>query len=278
MLAEKRNCKMQTVSIPEIQPSTVAAITALSTFPEREEFMKRLVSYWKLKRIKAHGVPLLPSLQSALIKPAASSKSRDNESAQPLQDKQKRKRGANLKNMPSTSLDNAPITLKRQQKLDLSKRRPPSKLSTGGMKISGSSTTDEKKNDLEEPTTSSKVSGVQPLQEKRQRCANPKYMAFSAPAPFTASITLKRLQKAARSRQQTYETLSSTMKIDKSKSTRAKLSDKNAGEPTTSESSKAKGETENLTAYQYLWKLRQHMEQSRLLLELTIKRERYKVI
>ncbi len=56
ILADERNAKQ---SIPQIPPKIITEISSLVDFPNKNDFIKRLVSYWKLKRIQRNCVPLL---------------------------------------------------------------------------------------------------------------------------------------------------------------------------------------------------------------------------
>lgn len=71
MLAEKRSAK-PTLSIPTIPPERVTEISSSVSFARKNVFIKRLLSYWKLKRIQRNGVPLLRRLQAASNHPPSS--------------------------------------------------------------------------------------------------------------------------------------------------------------------------------------------------------------
>lgn len=79
MLAEKRSAK-PTVSIPTIPPDRLTEIASSIPFARKNQFLKRLLSYWKLKRIQRNGVPLLRRLQAASNHPPASSHNRPHPS------------------------------------------------------------------------------------------------------------------------------------------------------------------------------------------------------
>jgi hypothetical protein len=53
------------VSIPTIPPERLSQISSFVNVPRKSQFLKYLLSYWKLKRIKRNGVPLLRRLQAA---------------------------------------------------------------------------------------------------------------------------------------------------------------------------------------------------------------------
>ncbi|PVD24392.1 hypothetical protein C0Q70_14874 [Pomacea canaliculata] len=63
ILAEKRNA-VPVVSIPIIPQQRLTKIAAMVSIPKRDQFLKRLLSYWTLKRQSRFGVPLLRRLQS----------------------------------------------------------------------------------------------------------------------------------------------------------------------------------------------------------------------
>ncbi|ESO96230.1 hypothetical protein LOTGIDRAFT_174941 [Lottia gigantea] len=63
ILAEKRNA-MPVVSIPTIPQSRISKIASKVSLSKKEQFLKRLLSYWTLKRQSRNGVPLLRRLQS----------------------------------------------------------------------------------------------------------------------------------------------------------------------------------------------------------------------
>ncbi|XP_041350148.1 peregrin-like isoform X2 [Gigantopelta aegis] len=64
ILAEKRNA-LPVVSIPIIPETRISKIASLFNVPKKELFLKRLISYWTLKRQSRFGVPLLRRLQSS---------------------------------------------------------------------------------------------------------------------------------------------------------------------------------------------------------------------
>ncbi|XP_046340784.1 bromodomain-containing protein 1-like isoform X5 [Haliotis rufescens] len=63
ILAEKRNA-VPVVSIPIIPQSRLTRISSLVSLQKKDQFLKRLLSYWTLKRQSRFGVPLLRRLQS----------------------------------------------------------------------------------------------------------------------------------------------------------------------------------------------------------------------
>ncbi|XP_076469577.1 peregrin-like isoform X2 [Babylonia areolata] len=63
ILAEKRNA-VPVVSIPIIPQERLSKISSLVSLTRKDQFLKRLLSYWTLKRQSRFGVPLLRRLQS----------------------------------------------------------------------------------------------------------------------------------------------------------------------------------------------------------------------
>ncbi|KAK7486575.1 hypothetical protein BaRGS_00022241 [Batillaria attramentaria] len=63
ILAEKRNA-VPVVSIPTIPQQRLSKIASLVAVSKKDQFIKRLLSYWTLKRQSRFGVPLLRRLQS----------------------------------------------------------------------------------------------------------------------------------------------------------------------------------------------------------------------
>ncbi|CAG7820912.1 unnamed protein product [Allacma fusca] len=64
LLAEKRSA-VPVLSIPTIPDERVAEIAQTVLFSRKNQFIKRLMAYWKLKRQSRNGVPLLRRLQAA---------------------------------------------------------------------------------------------------------------------------------------------------------------------------------------------------------------------
>ncbi|ODN03130.1 Peregrin [Orchesella cincta] len=65
-MAEKRSA-LPVVSIPTIPPERITEISSAVNFTRKNAFVKRLMSYWKLKRMIRSGVPLLRRLQAASL-------------------------------------------------------------------------------------------------------------------------------------------------------------------------------------------------------------------
>ncbi|XP_071448364.1 bromodomain-containing protein homolog isoform X2 [Hetaerina americana] len=63
ILAQKRS-SIPVISIPTIPPERIIEIAMLVDMPQRNYFIKRLISYWTLKRQNRNGVPLLRRLQA----------------------------------------------------------------------------------------------------------------------------------------------------------------------------------------------------------------------
>ncbi|KAL8617955.1 hypothetical protein ACOMHN_052906 [Nucella lapillus] len=63
ILAEKRNA-VPVVSIPIIPQERLSKISSVVSLTRKDQFLKRLLSYWTLKRQSRFGVPLLRRLQS----------------------------------------------------------------------------------------------------------------------------------------------------------------------------------------------------------------------
>lgn len=81
ILAERRKCD-RSVSVPVVPKEKMENVLSKVTFSDRDNFFKRIQSYWTLKRMSRSGVPLLKRLQNQ-----RSTKKKSN-NAQEYSDKQ----------------------------------------------------------------------------------------------------------------------------------------------------------------------------------------------